>query len=249
MRPTLSCALLLLVLLVSACQGPPATSILMEVTRVVIVTPTPDAAAAVASSDTPEPEVTPTLAPTGTVDSAEAAGATLSVATLSPSLSPEATTDPFPTPVVAQIFIAEQEFENGFMFWLQPVNQIWVAASMDFNNDGDDDDRNEMAWSVYDDTYGEGEPEIDPSLVPPPGWYQPERGFGKLWRDNPEIREALGWAIQPEFGHVTRYTYQAGGSVDENNAYTFGPGQHVIVTLNGNPFIFDEATRTWRQIR
>ena len=64
-------------------------------------------------------------------------------ATLEPSITPTATTtptpDPFPTPVAGQIYVAEQRFEDGWMFWVQPVGQIWVLT---VNED------NERIWSV-----------------------------------------------------------------------------------------------------
>ncbi len=47
------------------------------------------------------------------------------------------------------------------------------------------------------DTWAEGEPETT-GLTPPPGKLEPKRGFGKVWREEPGVREALGWATQPE---------------------------------------------------
>jgi hypothetical protein len=45
--------------------------------------------------------------------------------------------------------------------------------------------------------------ESDPSIVPPEGYYQPVRGFGKLWRE--ELRSALGWALAPERSYTAQY--------------------------------------------
>ena len=45
---------------------------------------------------------------------------------------------------------------------------------------------------------GEGEPESDPAFAPPAGKQQPVRGFGKVWRQHPELREAIGWALAKE---------------------------------------------------
>src|SRR5262245_60288081 len=54
---------------------------------------------------------------------------------------------------------------------------------------------------------------------PPAGLYEPIRGFGKLWRSNPQVRNTLGWAAGPEqadFGieqpyfNDTRMLYHAG---------------------------------------
>jgi hypothetical protein len=44
------------------------------------------------------------------------------------------------------------------------------------------------------------QPDRDPDLTPPPGRYQPMRGFGKLWRGNTSVRERIGWATAPEQG-------------------------------------------------
>ena len=36
--------------------------------------------------------------------------------------------------------------------------------------------------------------------TPPAGLVEPVRGFGKVWRENPAVRQALGWATAPENG-------------------------------------------------
>lgn len=218
-----SLCMLLITFVVSACQGPPPTQIIL------VVTATPDAEAQVVENTATEAETT-------TVEEATDEP----TATLEPSITPTATTtptpDPFPTPVAGQIYVAEQRFEDGWMFWVQPVGQIWVLT---VNED------NERIWSVYDDTFVEGQAEIDPEIIPPEGLYQPERGFGKLWRENPEVRDAIGWALEPELGHTTRYEYYAGGTVNDDNEYLPGPGDHLVESLYGDVFEFDEETFTW----
>ena len=139
----------------------------------------------------------------------------------------------FPTNVVAEVAIAEETFEHGRMIWFRHNRQIWVMVD---NNDpatpGGD-------WYCYNDTFQEGEPEIDPNLVPPEGLFQPRRGFGKLWRTHPDLQEALGWALTPEFELTSQYTYIAGGYV-ENGQYIPGPGEHRLTTLDGQTFSFFE---------
>jgi len=142
----------------------------------------------------------------------------------------------FPTPTRAQIAVAEQVFENGRMLWVQPTGQIWVMVL---------EEEGSGTWAVYDDTFAEGDVEDDPELEAPEGMQQPTRGFGKLWRENPEIREALGWAITPEFGYVSQYEYHPGGTMDANGTFTAGPGFHVLFSLYAEAFRFDEATGTW----
>jgi hypothetical protein len=43
----------------------------------------------------------------------------------------------------------------------------------------------------------EGEP-ASGGETPPPGLYEPIRGFGKLWHSDPHIRNTLGWGAAPE---------------------------------------------------
>ena len=206
----------------AACQGgPPPTLFVMEVTREITVVVTADAGAQVAALGTPE-------------STAEAESS------ITPTITPTTLPNVFPTPVVGQVYVAEQAFERGRALWLQPVAQIWLITT---NEDG------EQVWLVYDDTFEDGQVELDPSLTPPPGFYQPERGFGKLWRENPEVREILGWAIQSEFGYTTRYEYHAGGTVTADNRYVPGEGYHIIERLDRQITKFNEADRTWEQIR
>lgn len=217
MRFRMLLALVFAVLVVSGCQGgPPPTLLVMEVTRevTIVVTADPNASPGV-SVPTPGPLQTSTSQAT-------------------PSVTP--TLSAFPTPVIGQVYVAEQPFENGRMLWLQPVQQIWVIST---NAEG------KNVWSVYDDTFEEGQVERDPSIVAPDSLYQPERGFGKLWRENPEVQAIVGWATEPEFGYATRYEYHAGGNVSPSNEYTPGPGYHLLETLNREIIRFNEADRSW----
>jgi hypothetical protein len=59
------------------------------------------------------------------------------------------------------------------------------------------------------------QPDSDPSLVPPPGYYQPRHGFGLAWRGLTalgDLRPILGWSIEPEYGHT--FTYQCNAAPD-----------------------------------
>ncbi|MEM6528010.1 MAG: hypothetical protein AAF653_06925, partial [Chloroflexota bacterium] len=103
----------------------------------------------------------------------------------------------FPPVTEAEVQVAEQVFEGGRMFWVQPVNQIWVMVV-----DGEGSGR----WLVFDDNFVDGvDLEEDPDVDPPEGQYEPVRGFGKLWRENQDLRDTLGWGVTPEFGYVSSY--------------------------------------------
>jgi hypothetical protein len=140
----------------------------------------------------------------------------------------------FPTPVSAQLDIAEEVFQQGRMFWIRENRQIWVMVNVPPDNGAGGD------WYCYNDTFEEGEPETDPSLVPPEGLYQPRRGFGKLWRNHPDLKDALGWATTPEFELTSDYTYLAGGYVQDGQYYP-GPGEHRLTTLYHQTISFFES--------
>ena len=86
------------------------------------------------------------------------------------------------------IQMARQPFQRGQMIWRGDTRVIYVLQE-----DG--------SWLAFADTFEEGMPEIDPSMVPPQGLYQPIRGFGKLWREQLGAEAAsVGWATAPEQG-------------------------------------------------
>jgi hypothetical protein len=229
--------LLLSAALFAGCQGTPPQVVY------VVVTPTQDATA----EATPELLATEAMTeavemPTQTIPApllTTVAEVTADpAATLAPTTAsgPTALPPNYPTPVVAQVQIAEQLFEHGRMFWVEPVQQIWVLK---ITGEG------QGTWSSYADTFVEGEAETDPSLVPPDGRYQPERGFGKLWREAGDLRQELGWGITPEFGYISQYEYHAGGSVDASGQYVRGPGYHIVFSLASELFRLNEDG-TWQ---
>jgi hypothetical protein len=107
-----------------------------------------------------------------------------------------------PCPRYAAMFTeaAEQAFENGRMIWLQgtdvePSYPDTIVVLYDEAISPED-----YRAEVYEDTWTPDQAERDPELTPPPGRYQPIRRFGKLWRENADMRERIGWATAPERG-------------------------------------------------
>jgi hypothetical protein len=88
---------------------------------------------------------------------------------------------------------AEENFEHGIMIWVNEQDLIYVLF----------DDGRSPRWSAYADEWEEGDPEDDPTLTPPTGRYQPVRGFGLVWREQPGVRDRLGWAVNAEIGFTT----------------------------------------------
>jgi hypothetical protein len=208
-----------MLVLITGCQGPPPTVI------VVVYTPTPEATATseqIVSTTAAQSAETPSPLPT-------AAAAV-----------PTPTVDLFPTATFGQIQVAEQVFERGRMFWIQPRKQIWVLI---------DDGSGSGTWQVYDDSFTEGEPESDPNIVPPEGKYQPLRGFGKLWRGNADLQSKLGFGLTPEFGYVSNYEYYPGGQIDTEGKWVPGPGYHILFSLYSEKFRFNETDGTWLKVQ
>lgn len=85
--------------------------------------------------------------------------------------------------------LVEQEFERGRMLFVREMNRVYALF-----NDG-----LAPAWVVFDNRYNPAaHPEGEESFVPPPGYLQPLRQLGFVWRGNDLVRNRLGLAIAPE---------------------------------------------------
>lgn len=165
-----------------------------------------------------------------------------------PTPQPAPTFPPFPTPTVTDISAAFQPFERGFMIWLGDRHRIWIAAccTSTIPLGG--------RWLSFEDAFQDGMPERDPSLVPPPGLYQPVRGFGLVWRTLSDyayggsLRELLGWATAPEQGYTAHVEYQPGGYFDPDGHFIGRPGNWTINTPDGKRYYFHEAGPAWSLI-
>jgi hypothetical protein len=139
----------------------------------------------------------------------------------------------FPTPQIYGVTVVEQVFENGRMIWFQPNGHIWVMLGPEGGIDP-----TSGTWFCVLDTFVDGDVEREEALDPPPGtttasrWdravpLQPIRGFGKVWRTDPTVRERLGWAVMLETMYNTRYEYHAGGRV-VNGTYQAAAGTYQL---------------------
>jgi hypothetical protein len=85
------------------------------------------------------------------------------------------------------IWMGEQTFISGRMFWRSDNKMIYVL-----NANG--------TWQQVADTWSAAEPEWDTSIVAPAGYFQPKRGFGKVWRSVLGVRSSLSWGTIEERG-------------------------------------------------
>ncbi|MAS34629.1 MAG: hypothetical protein CL610_11525 [Anaerolineaceae bacterium] len=101
---------------------------------------------------------------------------------------------------------AYQQYQQGFMIWVGQQDSIYTVY----------DSAEQPRWQVFKDDYEDGMMEIDHalSMLAPPYTWQPRRGFGLIWRENPTVRERLGWAVREwEEPYDARVQIGADGSI------------------------------------
>jgi|FLYN01.1.fsa_nt_gi hypothetical protein len=128
-------------------------------------------------------------------------------------------------PVATPVNSASQLFERGSMFWIQGGPSLIYAL---FNNG---------RFQRFDDTYNPNADPFSGGETPPPGLREPVRGFGKVWRQYPNVRADLGWGL----------TDEAGGSATmqrfERGLMLYLPQRGEILALVEDP---GGLTGTWR---
>ena len=131
-----------------------------------------------------------------------------------------------PASPITQTFAAVQVFEGGRMFWFQNSKTIVVLYENQGYSDG---------VQTFADNYVDGTPEADPNVIAPAGKQQPRRGFGWVWRTYPDVRQRLGWALQPEQGFNTcmAMTNESSGF---NNTYFANNTGHLIQMMSSGSY-------------
>ena len=94
-------------------------------------------------------------------------------------------------------FFAQQDFENGRMFWAEQSGQFLVIIGADSG-----------VWHLFDIPTWPSDPEAIACDYPvPENLIKPVRGFGGLWCTQNEIRDAIGFALDEEY-EVQRGAFQ-----------------------------------------
>jgi hypothetical protein len=100
-----------------------------------------------------------------------------------------------------EVFLAEQTFERGRMFWRGDSGEIYAL-------------HDDHTWRAFADTWQEGQPQDDPNLTAPPDLFQPKRGFGKVWREKlGGPASQIGWAREEERGDTGVVQAFGGGTI------------------------------------
>ncbi len=122
---------------------------------------------------------------------------------------------------------ATQVFERGSMLWVQGAPSLIYAL---FNSG---------RFQRFDDTYNPNADPFSGGETPPPGLCEPVRGFGKVWRQYPNVRSDLGWALADEVGGTS-------------TAQRFDRGQMIYLPQRGEILVLVEdpggLTGTWRMV-
>ncbi|HSH01192.1 MAG TPA: LysM peptidoglycan-binding domain-containing protein [Anaerolineae bacterium] len=113
-----------------------------------------------------------------------------------------------PANPVVTLLAAQQPFEHGHMYWLPTPEGNLIFVLME---DG--------STAVFTDDWLNNQEEPTNTPTPPAGYHMPVRGFGLVWRNNPHISNALGWATTPE-GQLP-VQYQANLSPEIPNTWFF----------------------------
>lgn len=117
---------------------------------------------------------------------------------------------------------AVQPFQTGLMIWADGPIYVFYQSGQ---------------YQRYTDTFVEG---VDPSSggeQAPDGLIEPVRGFGKVWRMNPDVRAGLGWATSGE----------SGGQI---TIQLFERGQMISIPQRGEVIVIGQdaggSTGSWR---
>ena len=90
--------------------------------------------------------------------------------------------------------LAEEAFQRGHMFWRSDTDEVYIVYDENNITQGDWElNPIERKW--------DGSNPDGVGLNPPPGFVEPKRGFGWLWRTHlggPDSR--IGWALDREYG-------------------------------------------------
>ncbi len=128
-----------------------------------------------------------------------------------------------PTGEMVSVGLVVQPFETGIMFW-RDTREIYALANVG------------TLWRLPD-NWNEGLPANDPALQPPPDRLQPVRGFGLVWRSNPAIRGALGWALAPEQPYLGQWQpYERGAMLTgpDGGVWALAPNDNAPTSIGSH---------------
>ncbi len=135
-----------------------------------------------------------------------------------------------------------QDFEGGRVYRYAP-DPAYTADQRGtvfvIYNDGE--------WLTFPDTWDASQPSSDPGIVPPAERFQPVESIGKVWRDNADVRNRLGWAyeVQSSFsGRIQDYSKKSSPTGDLHFSFIDHGKWGVVLLLNS----VDMGPNTWEVV-
>ncbi len=226
---------------------PPPTAIVIVVTA----TQTSTSAANPLPTNPPAPPtllpVNPTVLPSNptTQPSSNPTAGVQPTATLARATNTPIVSAPIPTPYNNNVPGYFGPHQNGFFIYISDRKEIWAfmgPGSAPVATPPKSPTATPIPngkWLKFPDTFTASDPQTDPSIVEPPGLLQPKGGFGKVWRANPNVRSALGWATDWERPYIVNIT---DFYTRVNNTLVL---QHIVTTPDGTNYFVDESKGTW----
>lgn len=167
-----------------------------------------------------------------------------------------------PGPVVEQVAAVYQRFERGHAIWLADRLLVWVFIQPTLTVPDlplfvpDDVATPEITPTPFPDVvFGAGGPwyqfndtfdaavdlDTDPEIVPPADRQQPKGGIGKVWRSDPVLQAALGWAMDWEQSYTAQLVTYPLGYVQAGNVVTTGTVRSITTADNVPLYIYANA--------
>lgn len=131
-------------------------------------------------------------------------------------------------PAAWEVQTSYQPFEGGAMVWSNHFGWYQQPVIFVLYADG--------TYQQFQDTY---DPAVDPLIggaTPPAGLREPKMGFGKVWREEPGVQSALGWATAVESTGPGRFQFFTHGYMlwlsqrGETYVLRSGAGTYTVVS-------------------
>lgn len=118
-----------------------------------------------------------------------------------------------------------ERFENGTMYYIKSTGTIYVLGQTG------------VQLSSYPLTWHDGDSNGDLTPGPRTGTWIPRRGFGKVWRENPVVQQALGYATTDERSYTGKAQFfERGVLIDD-------PDDNLVWALNVVTNVWDSNPR------
>jgi hypothetical protein len=131
--------------------------------------------------------------------------------------------DTCPSGAAQPTTLIEEPFERGRMFYVQTRDRVYVLF-----NDG-----RAPAWVSFENRFQPGvDPELAEGFVPPPGFVQPRKILGFVWRGSDVVRNRLGLATADEISYEG-FVQTATAADGSENLYANSADGTVVQLLPG----------------